>query len=91
MTCGLEDKIRKRGQDKKSLMKELVEGKENYDQIVSVACLNCDGMAWECIEAQDMITELHPEKCGEIINENIWMLDSADTDMDGASIGQITT
>ena len=58
VTCGLEDNIRKRGQYKKRLMKELVEAKENYNQTVSIACLNCDGMAGECIEAQDMITQL---------------------------------
>ena len=36
VTCGLEDKIGKRVQDKKGIMNVLMEGKDSYDQTVSV-------------------------------------------------------
>ena len=72
------------------LIKESMEGEKKDKQSVSIVCLNCDGMAGECMKAQEIISGFYPEKCEEIIKENIWMLDSADTDMDGASIVQIT-
>ena len=80
VTCGLEDKIRKREQDKKKIMKELMEGKDKDDQIFPIVCLNCDGMVGECVEAQEMITQLYPETSQAIIRENIWILNSFDTE-----------
>ena len=91
VTCGLEDKVQKRGQDKKKIMKELMEEKNNDTQIVSIGCLHCDGMIGECMEAQEMINQIYPETPQDIIRENLWILDAYDRDMDESTIGQMTT
>ena len=43
ITCGLEEKCRKNRQDKKKMMKELMEGKTDDNQVMNIACLSCQG------------------------------------------------
>ena len=93
-TLGFEDKVRRRSQERKKLMKELLAGieiEEDQEETISIGCVNCLSGPAECIDAQDMITELYPKGANDIIQDNIFMMNERDQELSDLSIGKINT
>ena len=93
-TLGFEDKVRRRSQERKKLMKELMTGieiEEDQEETISIGCVTCLSGPAECIDAQDMLTELYPKEAKDIIQDNIFIMNERDQELNYLNIGKINT
>ena len=74
------------------MMKQVEAGKEDKDNkvVLSVSYISCLAEHPECVEYKEIVTELYPEQATVIIQDNIWISNERDKELNIVKVSKIS-